>query len=37
MVSHNTMLWRYQKALEKCDEIIGMIDSELAAKADKSN
>lgn len=36
MVSHNTMLWRYQKALEKCDEIIGMIDSELATKTDES-
>ena len=36
MVSHNTMLWRYQKALDKCDEIIEMIDSELAKKTDKN-
>ena len=36
MVSHNTMLWRYQKAIENCDEIIGIIDSELATKTDKT-
>jgi hypothetical protein len=36
MVSHNTMLWRYQKALESCDKIIAIIDSELATKADET-
>jgi hypothetical protein len=35
-VSHNTMLWRYQTALDKCDEILEMISSELATKTDKS-
>jgi hypothetical protein len=36
MVSHNTMLWRYQTALDKCNEILGMISSELATKTDKN-
>jgi hypothetical protein len=33
VVSHNTMLWRFQTALEKCDEILEAIDSELFTKA----
>ena len=36
VVAHNTMMWRYQTALEKCNEILGVIDSELSTKADIS-
>jgi hypothetical protein len=36
LVSHNTMLWRYRTALEKCTEILGVIDSELARRTHSS-
>jgi len=32
VISHNTMLWRYQIALEKCNAILEVIDSELSTK-----
>ena len=33
---HNTMLWLYQGLLEKCEEILELIDSELATTIKKS-